>query len=522
MIRHLKFGRGLQCRVSDKVDRCRPGFATLLNFKGELFEMYDVAIIGAGVIGTAIARELTQYKAKVVILERGYDVSVGTTKANSGIVHAGYDAPFESNKGRFNAKGNALYEEVCKELDVPFHRIGSLVCAFEEDDLVTLENLKANGEKLGIPGLKIIDQATVRSMEPHISDTVISALYAPTAGITEPWALAVAYAENAMDNGAKLFLDFEVKSIESSERGYKISSADLNIEAKYVVNCAGVYADEIYKLIDPSADLEIQPIRGQYYLLDKNCGSWVNHVVFPCPSKLGKGTLVVPTVDGNLLVGPDSEPLGADHKEAVETERERLDYVRTLASKLIKDVPYRETVTTFSGLRADPNNGDFILEESRTEGFFNAAGIKSPGLSCAPAIGKYMAELVAAKGRFEPNPHFNPIRRPGVKMAHMTDAEKNELIQKDPRYGRIICRCEMITEGEIVDVIHRNAGGRTVNGIKRRARPGAGRCQGGFCSPRVLEILARELKQDIREICLESKESKVLMGMTKSADQEVM
>lgn len=484
--------------------------------------MYDVAIIGAGVIGTAIARELTKYRTNVVILERGHDVSVGTTKANSGIVHSGYDAPFESNKGRFNAKGNAMYEQVCKELDVPFHRIGSLVCAFEDEDLETLENLKDNGEKLGIPGLKIIDKAAVRAMEPNISETVISALYAPTAGITEPWALAVAYAENAMDNGAELKLDFEVEKIEKSNGGYKISSADINIEARYVVNSAGVYADEIYKLIDPDANMEIQPIRGQYYLLDKNCGSFVNHVVFPCPSKLGKGTLVVPTVDGNLLVGPDSEILAVNQKEAVDTEKERLEYVQTLASKLIRDIPYRETVTTFSGLRADPKNGDFILEESSCDGFFNAAGIKSPGLSCAPAIGEYMAELVAKKGGFEPNPLFNPIRRPNVKMARMTDDEKNSLIQKDSRYGRIICRCEMITEGEIVDVIHRNAGGRTVNGIKRRARPGAGRCQGGFCSPRVMEILAREMNLDMIDICLESKDSKLLMGLTKSADLEVI
>lgn len=484
--------------------------------------MYDVAIIGAGVIGTAIARELMKYKAKVVILERGHDVSVGTTKANSGIVHAGYDAPFESNKGKFNAKGNAMYEQVCKDLDVPFNRIGSLVCAFEEEDLLTLEQLKANGEKLGISGLKIIDQATVRSMEPHISENVIAALYAPTAGITEPWALAVAYAENAIDNGAELKLDFEVSGIEKTQKGYKISSADLTIEAKYVVNCAGVYADDIYRLVDKDSTLEIRPVRGEYFLLDKSCGSWVNHVVFPCPSKLGKGTLVVPTIDGNLLVGPDSEMLSREDKEAVQTEAERLQHVRSLASKLIQDVPYRETITTFSGLRADPKNGDFILEESKMEGFFNAAGIKSPGLSCAPAIGEFMAELVAKKGGFEVNPSFNPARRPSVIMSHMSEAEKNELIQKDPRYGRIICRCEMITEGEIVDVIHRNAGGRTINGIKRRARPGAGRCQGGFCSPRVMEILARELNMDMRDICLESKDSKVLMGLTKSTEGEGM
>lgn len=484
--------------------------------------MYDVAIIGAGVIGTAIAREMMKYKAKVVILERGHDISVGTTKANSGIVHAGYDAPFESNKGKFNAKGNAMYEQVCKELDVPFSRIGSLVCAFEEEDLLTLEQLKANGEKLGIPGLKIIDQATVRSMEPHISENVISALYAPTAGITEPWALAVAYGENALDNGAELMLDFEVSKIEKTEMGYTISSADMNIEATFVVNCAGVYADDIYRLVDKDSTFEIRPIRGEYYLLDKSCGSWVNHVVFPCPSKLGKGTLVVPTIDGNLLVGPDSEMLGKEDKEAVQTEAERLQYVRSLAAKLIQDVPYRETITTFSGLRADPKDGDFVLEESKMEGFFNAAGIKSPGLSCAPAIGQFMAELVANKGQFEINPAFNPMRRPTVKMAHMTEVERTELIQKDPRYGRIICRCEMITEGEIVDVIHRNAGGRTVNGIKRRARPGAGRCQGGFCSPRVMEILARELNMDMRDICLESKSSKILMGVTKSTDQEGM
>lgn len=478
--------------------------------------MYDVAVIGAGVIGAAVARELTKYNIKIVVLERENDVSCGTTKANSAIVHAGYDAPYGSNKGKFNAWGNQIFGEVCEALDVPFERIGSLVCAFSEEDLLTLEALKHNGELLEIPNLEIIDQAALRSIEPNISDNAIAALYAPTAGITEPWELTVAYIENAMDNGTELKLNFEVKIIEKKADFYTISDGNELIEAKYVVNAAGVYADQIYRMVCDMPEFTIAPRRGQYYLLDKSAKGHVKTVVFPCPSKAGKGTLVVPTVDGNLLIGPDSEDLDSSQKEATETTLERLGLVKQFANQLIKNIPFRENITTFAGLRAEPSTGDFIIGFSKVAGFYNLAGMKSPGLSSAPAIGIYVAEELATVLNAEKRVSFEPNRRKRLKFEHLNDIQKQALIKSNPAYGRVICRCEMITEGEIVDAIHRNCGGTTLNGIKRRVRPGAGRCQGGFCGPRVMEILARELDCEMESICQEGQASHILIGKTKS------
>lgn len=485
--------------------------------------MYDVAIVGAGVIGASVARELMKYQLKVVVLEKGNDVAIGTTKANSAIVHAGYDAPFGSNKGRFNALGNRIFGEICDELNVPFNRIGSLVCAFDEEDMTTLKALKENGESLGIPGLRIIDQAMLRAFEPNISDLAIGALYAPSAGITEPWELTVAYMENAMDNGANLMLNFEVIKIDVESDGFLIHSSNQTVRAKRIVNAAGVYTDTLYKMVCDSPEFTIHPRRGQYFLLDKNVNGLVNHVIFPCPSKLGKGILVLPTTEGNLLVGPDSEDLESTEREAIETTGNRLDYIKESAAKLVNNIPYRENITTFAGLRAEPSTGDFIIGEGKISGFYNLAGMKSPGLSSAPAIGKHVATELSKSLKAPLNPHFNPIRQKRIRFEKLSDAEKAVLIKEKPAYGRIICRCESITEGEILDAIHRNCGGRTLNGIKRRARPGAGRCQGGFCGPRVMEILSRELAVPVESICQESSESFILIGKTKSevTDNEV-
>ena len=479
--------------------------------------MYDIAVIGAGVIGTAVARELSRYNLNIVMLERDNDVACGTTKANSAIVHAGYDASADSMKGIMNAKGNAMFGDVCKDLDVPFERIGSLVVAFNEEDMETLQDLLENGKTLGIPGLEIIDSKSVYEREPNLNPGVRGALYAPSAGITEPWELAIAYAENAIENGAELKLNFEVKSIEKQENGFEIKSDNEAIQTRLVINCAGVYADAVHNMVAETPEFKIHPRRGQYFLLDKTTEGFVDHVIFPCPSKMGKGTLVVPTVDGNILIGPDSQDLGMDDKEATETTGDRLAYVREMVSQLTTKVPFREQITEFSGLRAEPDGGDFIIDWSKSvAGFYNVAGIKSPGLSSAPAIAERVMEAVVETLHPEEKVDFNPVRRPRVKLEDLNDQDLQALIEKDPQYGRIICRCEMISEGEIVDAIHRPAGGRTLNGIKRRVRPGAGRCQGGFCGPRVLEILARELDLDPTEIAHESKDSYVLIGETKA------
>lgn len=481
--------------------------------------MFDVAVIGTGVIGTTIARELSRYQMKVVMIEKESDVATGTTKANSAIIHAGFDAPAYSNKGKFNAAGNQMFDKLCEELSVAFKRIGSLVLAFTEEDLHTLEELKANGDALGVPGLEILNQAQIRAMEPHVADEVIAGLYAPSAGIIEPWELAMASAENAVDNGAEILFDFEVSHIDTLEDHFNLQAKDGRlIMTKRIVNAAGVYADAVYRLVNENAEFRIHPRRGQYYLLDKTANGLVNHVLFPCPTKMGKGILVVPTVDGNILIGPDSEDLEEVNKEALDTTAQRMTLIKQEAGRLCKEIPYRETITTFAGLRAEPTGGDFIIGESSVKGFYNVAGMKSPGLSSAPAIAvEITRQVTEGLGISELKADFNPIRRPRIKMAHMSDEEKQALIDKDPRFGRIICRCEMITEGEIIDTVHRSVGARTVNGVKRRIRPGAGRCQGGFCGPRVVEIISRELGIDMLDVQQEGPDSKILVSETKNS-----
>lgn len=477
--------------------------------------MYDIAIIGAGVIGTMIARALSRYHLNVVILERDNDVSTGTSKANSGIIHAGYDAKYGTKMAFLNAKGNAMYDEVCKDLDVPFERIGSLVVAHNHSEIQTLHELRDNGEKLGIPGLEIIDLKRVRELEPNLKEDILAALYAPSAGIIEPWELAIASAENAIENGCELKLNFPVLDIEKSNQTFRIISENESIESRMVINAAGVYADQIYSMV-AEPEFNIKPRRGQYFLLDKEADGLVNHVIFPCPTEMGKGTLITPTADGNVIIGPDSQNLDRDQKEATDTTLDRLNLVKEMASHLIDQVPYRLNITTFAGLRAEPDTGDFIIEESpQVKKFINVAGIKSPGLSSAPAIAEYVVDIVQSIESLVEKDDFNPKRRPRIKFEKLSNEERQNMIEEDPRYGRIICRCEMITEGEIVDAIHRPAGGRTINGIKRRVRPGAGRCQGGFCGPRVMEILARELGEDISNIVQENKGSSVLIGQTK-------
>ncbi|MBN2260630.1 MAG: NAD(P)/FAD-dependent oxidoreductase [Clostridiales bacterium] len=477
--------------------------------------MIDIAIIGAGVIGTAIARELARYDLNIVILEKDNDVSNGTTKANSAIIHAGYDAPINSLRGILNTRGNEMFDQICDDLSVPFKRVGSLVVAKTEDEVKTINELYANGLKLKVPNMRILNKEEILRMEPNLNKQIISALYAPTAGIVEPWELAIAYCENAMDNGVELKLNFEVKTIEKKEDHFIINSGCEEIKSRYIINSAGVYADKIYNMVTDS-DFEIHPRKGQYFLLDKEAYGLVKHIIFPSPSEMGKGILLAPTVDGNIIVGPDSEDLGKNMKESIDTTTDRLNYIKESIKDICEIVPYKVNITTFAGLRAEPSNGDFIIEISKkVNGFINVAGIKSPGLSSAPAIAEYIVNLVKSLTDLTENIKFSPHRRKRIKFMELSDHDKNALIKENPQYGRIICRCEMITEGEIVDAIHRNAGGRTINGIKRRVRPGAGRCQGGFCGPKVMEILSRELNLPMESIVQENKASVILTGITK-------
>ncbi|SHJ41258.1 glycerol-3-phosphate dehydrogenase [Geosporobacter subterraneus DSM 17957] len=475
--------------------------------------MYDVAIIGAGISGTCIARELSKYNVKAVLIEKDTDVANGTTKANSAIVHAGYDAKPGTLKAKFNVLGNAMFDQLCEELQVPFKRIGSFVVAFNEEEMKTLQELYEKGLKNGVPDMEIISGEQVLAMEPNLSPSIVGALHAKTGGIVGPWELAIAAAENAVDNGVEIKLESQVTNIEKIEGGYRIFMGAEQLDTKYVINCAGLYADEIHNMVAPPA-FKILPRRGQYNIFDKSVGNFVNKVVFPCPNEFGKGVLVAPTVHGNLLVGPDAEDL--EDRTALNTTAHGLGFIRDHSVRTAEKIPFNAIITAFAGLRARPDTGDFIIEEvQEAKGFIDVAGIESPGLTAAPAIAVYVVELLQQMAGFEKKDNFNPHRREVVHFMDLTNEEKAAMIQKDPRYGRIICRCENITEGEIVDVIKRSAGARTVDGVKRRARPGSGRCQGGFCGPRVMEILAREMNIEIVDVVKDSRASYILTEPTK-------
>jgi glycerol-3-phosphate dehydrogenase len=490
--------------------------------------MYDIAIIGAGIAGSYIARELTRYKLDVVLLDGENDVGNQITMANSAIVHGGYDAPSYKFKGRFNAPGNIMYEKICEDLDVPFKQCGSLVVAHNEYEMATLHELYQNGLKNGVPGMRIIFKEEVHQMEPNLNPDVCGALYSPTAGVVSPFELCVHAAENAVDNGVTLKLNHLVTDIKKLDDSFKITTTAGDIEAKKIINAAGVYADDIYEMVGEPY-FELLARKGNYFIFDKEAGSLVNKVIFPCPSKKGKGILVAPTVHGNLLIGPDAEPVD---KGDVSTTSERLDYIKKNALKNVPSIPMNKIIRSYAGLRNTPvkasfttTDGDFILEESPVKGFINVAGYESPGLTSIPAVAHYVVEeiVVPMFPDIEENHEYNPKVRKHLRFEEMSDAEKEAIIKEDPKYGKVICRCETITEGEIIDVIHRSAGARTVKAVKKRSRAGMGRCQGGFCSPRVVEILAHELNCTLEDIMYDQQNSAyILSGKTKSAAEEVL
>lgn len=475
--------------------------------------MYDVAIVGAGVVGSAIARELSKYKVNACVIERDEDVCNGTSKANSAIVHAGFDATPGTLKAQLNVRGNEMMDQLSKDLDFPFKRNGSLVVCTKKQDPALLDELLEKGKKNGVPDLRILDRDELIEMEPNLADDVVKALYAPTGAIVCPFHLTMAFAENAADNGVEFFLNTEVTDISKADDHYVIKTDKDTIEAKVVVNAAGVYADKFNNMVSNNK-LEIIARRGQYMLLDKDAGTHVSHTIFQLPSKMGKGVLVTPTVHGNLLVGPTAEDI--DNKEGVNTTEEGLASLGATSSQSVKNLPLRQVITSFAGLRAHEVGGDFVIGEVKdAEGFFNAAGIESPGLSSAPAIGEMLATLVAKKLGLEEDPSFNGIRKGILNPANLSIEERNELIKKEPAYGNIICRCEMITEGEILDAIHRTLGARSLDAVKRRTRAGMGRCQSGFCSPKTMEILEREVPMSMFDVTKNGKDAKIVYGYNK-------
>ncbi|MBV7274968.1 NAD(P)/FAD-dependent oxidoreductase [Clostridium sp. PL3] len=475
--------------------------------------MFDVTIVGAGVIGCSIARELSRYKLKVCVIDKDSDVANGTTKANSAIVHAGFDAKPATLKGKLNAKGNAMFDKLAEELDFPFKRIGSLVLCFDKDDLGKLNDLKEQGDKNGVPGLEIIEGDKLREKEPNISDEVVAAMHAPTGGIVCPYEMTIALAENAFTNGVDFKFETKLETINKVDNMYVLKTNKGNIETNIVINAAGVFADEINNMVSNNK-LTIVPRKGEYCLFDKSVGNMISKTVFQLPTKMGKGILVTPTVDGNLLVGPNAVDI--EDKNDLDTSAEGLNDVLNKAGLSIKQVPTRQVITSFSGLRAHSVENDFRIGEAKdAENFINAAGIESPGLSSAPAIAEMVVNIIVEKLSPSKNEGFNPIRKGIPKFREMNNEERNKLIQQDSRYGKIICRCETVTEGEIINAIKRPLGARTLDGVKRRTRSGMGRCQSGFCAPRIVEILSRELNILPTEVTKFGGKSQLLVGKDK-------
>ena len=470
---------------------------------------YDVTIIGGGVTGAAVARELSRYQLKTCLVERAEDVCSGTSKANSAIVHAGYDAAVGSVKARFNVEGNRIMGELSRDLDFAFRRNGSLVLCFAEADRPALQALYERGVANGVPDLKIISGDEVRAMEPNVTDEVVAALYAPTGGIVCPFGLTIALAENACDHGVEFRFLTEVTDIKKIEGGYELAVRDqAAITTRYVVNAAGVYADVFHNMVCGDK-IHIVPRKGDYCLLDQEAGKHVDKTIFQLPGKYGKGILVAPTIHGNLLIGPTAADI--DDKEGTYTTAAELAEATKKSAISVKNIPYRQVITSFSGLRAHETHDEFIIGES-ADGFFDAAGIESPGLSSAPAIGIYLAELIAEKAGAEKKADFIATRKGIPHVSAMSREERAALIKERPDYGTIVCRCENVSEGEIVDSIRRTLGARSLDGIKRRVRQGMGRCQAGFCTPRTMEILCRETGIPMEKICKNQPGSEMITG----------
>ncbi len=473
--------------------------------------MYDIVVIGAGVVGGLVARELTKYKLNVCILEKESDVAMGATKANSAIVHAGFDAKVGSLKAKMNVLGSEMMEDLTRELGVKYKRNESLVVAFEHERAEVME-IYERGIANGVRDLRIVEHDELLELEPNLNPELACALVAPTGAIVCPYELCIAAVGNAMDNGAELKLDFEVTGIEKTADGYIVKSADgREVATKYIVNSAGVYSDDVAKLTG-DADFSVHPRRGEYMILDKECGNFTTRTIFHTPTKMGKGILVTPTVDGNLLLGPTAVDI--QDKDDTSVTAEGFATIFDKVGDNAANVPFNKVITSFCGLRSVGSTGDFIIK--LRDGVLTLGGIESPGLSSSPAIAEYVVELFRENGiEFEKNESFDGTRAPSHAFNEMSLEEKNEVIARDPRYGRIVCRCEGITEGEIVAAINANPGARDVDGIKRRTRSGMGRCQGGFCSPIVVEILARELGESIESITKFGKGSTINYHRTK-------
>ncbi|MBU5591436.1 NAD(P)/FAD-dependent oxidoreductase [Clostridium sp. MSJ-4] len=466
--------------------------------------MYDVSIIGAGVVGSAIARELSKYNLNICLIEKEDDVTTGASKANSGIVHGGYAAKYGTLKGELCAKGNSMYKELEEQLNFGYKNTGALVIGFDEKDEKTIKGLYDNGIKIGCDDLEIIYKDRIKDIEPHINDKVKVALYAKSVGVTSPYEFTIALAENAIENGVELKLETVVQHIEKKEGYFIIKTNREDIESKYVINAAGLYSDKVANMVGLN-DFTIVPRRGQYLLMGKDQGHLAKTVIFQVPTEKGKGILVTTTYHGNLMIGPNAEEV--DDVMDVATDIETLERVLETARMSIPDFEVKRTLTTFSGIRAISSTGDFIIEESKVKGFINVAGIDSPGLTSSPAIAKLVASILKDSGlSLKEKENFNPYRKPIIIEKHRDFDGK---IDDENPEKNIICRCEKVTESEIIDAMNRGIKIKSTDAIKRRTRAGMGQCQGNFCQKRVKSIIAREIGIPMEEVTVRGSSSEI-------------
>ncbi len=474
--------------------------------------MFDIAIIGAGVIGGMVARSLSFYNLNVCLLEKENDVATGATKANSAIVHAGFDAKPGTLKAKLNVQGSKMMPQIAKDLGVKYLNNGSLVVGFNDEDEATLKELYLRGIENGVEGLELLNKEQVFDIEPNVGKGVTCALLAKTGAIVCPYDLAVSAIGNAMDNGVTLKCNCEITEIEDCDSHYVLKTDKEEILTKYIINCAGAYSDKVAKAAGDFS-FSVHPRRGEYLLLDKECGSIISHTIFVTPSKMGKGILVSPTVDGNLLLGPTAVDI--DDKENKDTSTEFFSSVLSVAEKSVFGIPKNKAITSFCGLRSVGSTGDFIINMPKNR-FVNVAGIESPGLSASPAIAEYVVTLLKNSGlMLEKRQNIITTRKSMHAFREARIEEKNRMIKENPSYGKIVCRCEGVTEGEILDAIRTEPKATDLDGVKRRTRSQMGRCQGGFCSPYIIELLSKELNIPYEKVTKFGKESYVAVGKTK-------
>ncbi|MCX0369598.1 NAD(P)/FAD-dependent oxidoreductase [Clostridium perfringens] len=468
--------------------------------------MRDIIVIGAGVVGCSIARELSKYNLDVLVVEKNSDVSEGISKGNSGIVHAGYNEKIGTLKAKLNIEGNKIFDDLSRDLQFPFKRNGAFILAFKDEEMKTLESLKENGEKLGVEGLEILTREEALNIEPNLNKEIVGVLNVKTSGIVSPYEMTIALAENAAENGVEFKLNSKVTNIEKISEGYKVTLNNKEVvSGKIIINASGLEGAFLNNLVSMTKR-EINPVKGEYCLFDKVAGAMINKTLFQVPNKLSKGVLVTPTAEGNLLVGPN-----AVEGRTLETSREGIDEILDKSKKSVEELPVARILNTFSGIRPKTKEGDFIIEEVEdAKNFINVIGIDSPGLTAAPAIGVYVVNMIKEKLDLVEKKNFKKTREKIVRFAELSLEEKNKLIKEKPAYGHMVCKCEFVTEGEIVEAIHRPIKALTVDAIKRRTRASMGGCQGVGCTLPISKILSRELGIDISDINKNSEGSPVV------------